>query len=175
MENYFIAINIENELGETIKSKVSDIFNGALVGKFVKKENYHITIKFLGKMTPKKLEEIKEKLSKINFESFNIRIGKLGFFSRQNSGTVWIALKSENLKKFAKNIWESVGWDNRKFMSHLIIMKTKKIFDLKKINNIIKNFRFGNLEFDVNKFYLMKSVSNKDGANYEVIKEYILN
>lgn len=175
MENYFVSINIPEDISYRIRSKIEGQFDRVVTGKKTQEENYHITIKFFDGIDYKTLGEIKEKLSEVKFEKFNIRIGKLEFFDRRNFGVLWASAKSENLKKFAKTVWNVVGWDKRKFKAHITVMKTKKVLDLKKMNNIIGALRFGNLEFDVDKFYLMKSTSDKEGANYEIIQEYNLN
>ena len=152
MENYFISINIPEEISYRIRSKIEGQFNRVLTGKKTKEENYHITIRFFDNLDYKNLGELKEKLSNVKFEKFIIRIGKLGFFDNKKYGALWANAKSEKLKQFAKEVWGVAGWDKRKFTPHITVMKTKRILDLKKLNNIIGSLRFGNLEFDVDKF-----------------------
>lgn len=175
MENYFVSINVPEEIGFRISNKLENQFDRVLIGKKTPKEKYHITIKYIGSLDDKKLESVKDDLFRVKFDSFNIRIGKLGFFDRKNSGILWVNAKSEELKGFVKTVWGVTGWSEKKFKSHITIMRTKRVLDMMKLNNIIGALRFGNLEFDCESFYLMKSISDKDGTVYEVVKEYNLN
>lgn len=174
MENYFISINVPEEIGFRISNKVENQFDKTLIGKKISKDDYHITIKYLGGLNEKKLKSIKENLLRVKFDSFNIRVGKLEFFGRNNSGVLVASAKSEELKKLVKTTWGIIGWSEEKFKSHITIMRVKRILNQFKLNNIVKSLRFGNLEFDVNKFYLMKSISDKKGTRYEVVNEYNL-
>lgn len=175
MENYFISINVPEEIAFRMTSKIGFQFDKTLVGKSISKDDYHITIKYLGSLNKKDLEKIKDDLFRVRLDSFNIRVGKLEFFTRNNSGVLVASAKSEDLKKLVKLVWGIIGWSKEKFRAHITIMRAKRILNEFKLNNIIKNLRFGNLEFNVEKFYLMKSISDKNGIRYEVIQEYKLN
>jgi len=175
MENYFVSINVPEEVAFKMSNKIGSQFDKTLIGKTILKDNYHIIIKYLGNMDEKKLENIKKDLFRVKFNSFNIRVGKLEFFGRNNSGVLVASVKSEELKKLVKTVWGITGWSEKKFKAHIIILRARKILNEVKLNNIVKSLRFGNLEFDINKFYLMKSISDKKGIRYEIVNEYSLN
>ncbi|MEM4757742.1 MAG: RNA 2',3'-cyclic phosphodiesterase, partial [Nanopusillaceae archaeon] len=72
----FIAIDLPEEIKNKIVSYYKEI--RGVYGKFVEKENLHITLKFLGELQPNIVEKIKKELENIKFPKFNIEVGGFG-------------------------------------------------------------------------------------------------
>lgn len=169
----FVAI----ELPDRIKKKLKDIqkeFHN--LGKITFVNDFHLTLKFLGEISPLMIERIKERLGKIEFKEFELHLSKLGVFpDREYITILWMGLKpTKNLKKLQHGI-ESKLLDlfsiDRNFKGHITIGRVKSINDrisfLEKLETI-------NIEgsFTVKNFYLIKSDLTSEGPKYEVIGKY---
>ncbi len=152
-----------------------------VLGNFVKKENIHLTLKFLGNLSEEKIKEIKDKLSEINFSGFKAELGKIGFFpSEKYVRVVWVDLISEEvkeLKKIIDEILEEIGinYDNRVFSSHITVARIKKMRDKEEFFKIIKELKIKKTSFKMNNFFLIKSELRREGAVYKSLKEFKLN
>ena len=102
----FIAV----ELPESIKAEIFHKFenlkeSGIVSGKFVEKENSHLTLKFLGELTEEQIEDIKKKLSEVKFEKFNAELGNVGFFPNENYiRVIWVEILSEDVFRLQEEI-----------------------------------------------------------------------
>lgn len=144
-------------------------------GKKTEIKNLHLTLKFLGEISFEKMEEIKEKLKEINFEKFEAKIGKIGFFDRPKSGIIWLEiLNCEFLQKEIDKILREILNEEKRFMGHLTIARIKKVKDKKIFFNNLKRINISKIFFIVDKFYLMQSKLKKEGPEYLILNEYFL-
>src|SRR4030042_1702207 len=129
----FISIELPEDIKKEIFDEYKKISNdGFVVGNFVEKNNLHLTLKFLGDISEEEINKVKEKLSKIKFEKFEIKTGEIGFFpSDKYVKVIWISLDSDNIKKLKDEIETSlfelgITKEEREFSSHVTIAKIKK-------------------------------------------------
>lgn len=166
----FIAINLPKEVKDYLWELKEEFRN---IGKFnfISKKNYHITLKFLGDIKEDKLKEIKQKLSKIKFNSFEDSLNKLGCF---NNRILWVNLnQKENVLKLAKLIDQEFMEKDQRFSDHITLARIK---DIKKKNEFMKKLetKIKQIKFKINSFELMKSELSKDGPSYFEIERYSL-
>jgi len=157
---------------EVIKKK------NLIVGSFVDGENLHLTLKFLGEIELKKLEEVKERLKTIKFKKFISYLGELGVFSQEIIRIVWIHVLGKQILDLQLEIdkkLEGLFEREERFMSHLTIARVKKVKDKKIFLEELKKVNVRNLSFPVNEFYLMKSELKPGGSVYTIIEEIKLN
>ncbi len=169
----FVSIDIPRNVGDEIEKIQEAIPN--FIGKKTKKENLHLTLKFLGEVDENLLEKIKESLSKIKFKKFKTEIDSIGFFSQKFLRIIWLHMKNcdELQKEVDKHLLEMFEKEKR-FMGHLTIARVKKVEDKDNFIKEIKNLKFPKLFFEVNKFKLKKSTLTSRGPLYETIKEFYL-
>jgi len=175
--NHFIAIDLPVNVKTRIfrefkKLQRKNLFNG----NFTKKENLHLTLKFLGPSTNKELNQIKEKLRKINFTKFFCKVGKIGFFSDGNKiKIIWIDLISNKISELQRKIEEAIleiPKDYKKFNSHITIARVKSVRDKQRLVEEFEKIYFKKLNFEVKEFVLMKSELTKRGRRYRVIDRF---
>lgn len=148
----------------------------------VKKENFHITLKFLGEVNEKTIAEISNKLKFLEkYEKFKISLYGIGTFPNENYVRVlWIGVNEGNEKiiEIQKEIDEILKYkfsNEKNFVPHLTIARVKSINNKEKLKNFINKYRnFKFLEFQCNEILLMKSELKKEGANYSVIEKFKL-
>ena len=178
----FISIefpeNIKKEIFKTFESLKN---SGTAFGNFVKKENMHLTLKFLGNLSEEKIKEIKKKLCEVNFKTFNTDVGNIGFFpSEKYVRVIWVDLISEKIKGLKKTIDDKlheigINHDGREFSSHITVARIKKMKNKEDFFKKIKELKIKKMNFEINDFFLIKSELRKDGPVYKIIKKFELN
>ena len=155
---------------ESKKLQGKDLFDGNLT----KKENLHLTIKFLGSLTNKEVEKIKEKLRKINFNKFFCKIGKVGFFYKGSKiRIIWVDLLSNKLNELQKKIGKVIlDRGNEKFSSHITIFRLKSVRNKRRLVEKVGEIDFKNLNFKVKEFVLMKSELTNQGIRYRILDRF---
>tara|TARA_Y100000310_G_scaffold340946_1_gene438458 strand:- start:1777 stop:2310 length:534 start_codon:yes stop_codon:yes gene_type:complete len=167
------------QVGQEVKDKVYDVqrsFGNLAKVKWTTKKNLHATLKFLGEIDEDKLEDVKEALSRIEFDAFKLKVGRIGVFpSWGNVKIVWLSLLPEKeivalQQKVDGELLNLVGGDQN-FQAHLTIGKIKQVKKKDEFIKKLKNIKVDG-SFDVNSFGLYKSVLSKDGAKHFLLEEY---
>ncbi|NLZ51782.1 MAG: RNA 2',3'-cyclic phosphodiesterase [Thermoanaerobacteraceae bacterium] len=169
----FIAINLDlsvkANIRDFIQNKVSQNFKGI---RWVKPENLHITLAFLGEITTEQASSIKKVLESIlaKHESFPIELSGIGFFpNRKNPKVFWIGIKEQpKLLKLKHDIDKcltecNIYFDKKPFSPHLTIGRIKS--PLKIESEIVEALDF-KASFLVTEFFLIKSDLFSDGPVY---------
>jgi len=178
----FIAVNLPKEIKNYLAGIIQKVKEKNKINfiKWVKPENLHLTLHFLGGLDKEQIEKIDNILSLIvpKYHSFELKIKDFGAFPNLNQPRVLYIncqeINNNNLKKLREEIGEKIkkiGFkiDERPWQIHLTIARIKKPINLK-----LKNFEIPNLKFKVETIELMKSDLQKDGPIYSVIKSYNL-
>ena len=166
----FIAI----EIPEDIKKEIIKVQNSLpeFKGKKTEVENLHLTLKFLGEVEEKKLEEIKKRLGKIKLKSFESEIKEIGMFSDR---IIWLRITNcEELQKQIDEKLKGLFEGEERFMGHLTIARIKELKDRKKFLTELKKIKIPEMRFYIENFNLKKSNLSKKGPVYEDIGVYDL-
>ena len=175
----FISINIPKDTAERVKetqNKLPD-FNGKKTGK----ENLHLTLKFLGELSPLEIKKVKEILREIKFKKFSLEAESLGVFSKKFIRIIWLHLMGaeELQKKIDKEI--SLNMENfgkeRRFMSHLTIARVNSLpsgTDKERFLKELDSIKIPEISFPVKEFCLMSSELKSSGAEHNVIERFEL-
>ncbi len=167
----FIAVSIPEKVREEILRIQEKI--PFFKGKKTRKENLHLTLKFLGEIDEKEVEKVQERLRKIKFNKFESELSNLGVFSERFIKIIWLKLdKAENLQKKIDESLSDLFEKEHRFMSHITIARVKNIKDKKIFLSDLNKIKINSVKFKVDKFYLMKSVLSDKGPEYEILKEY---
>ena len=177
----FIAI----EIPETIRKSVGDIIeilkkSGSDV-KWVKPENIHITIQFLGETEESLIAAIKESLEKIlaPHHPFYIKITDAGCFpDGRRPRIIWVGMEeSQNLIRLYKDVANGMtrfGYqkEERAFTPHITIGRVKSQRNMGELLKRLDEFKGRSIaEFEVQKITLMKSELKPSGAKYYSLAE----
>lgn len=171
----FIGVNInsrskdliENKQ-EILKEKYRDDY------KWVKKDNWHLTLKFIGEVSTLKKENLIKVLKNIDFKQKNeyIQFDHLGAFPNLNSAKViYLGLgkgKSiltnlhQNLEKEIVNY--NFKKDQRNFIPHLTLARAKS--RPLKLKNKFKTKKFVNIYAQIKSISLYQSKLKAEGPEY---------
>jgi len=174
----FIAIDIVDDgILDKIISVQRDLSSCNARLKLVKRENIHLTLRFLGEITPLLLEDVQKIVEKIEYNSFKIALSGLGAFpSQMNPRVIWIGLSEgiehvENIFKYLEGELRKIGFkpDPKGFSPHITIARVKygdKACLAKIIRKNMNTF-FG--EMQVTSINLKKSTLTSTGPIYETL------
>ena len=172
----FVSINIPEQIKQEINIIQKKIpFSDVIKGKKTELENLHLTLKFLGEINKDKLEDVKKRLNEIKFKKFETEINKIGLFDNQKKIILWLYLT--NCNKLQRQIDEKLKdlfKPEKRFMSHLTIARIKEIKNKKRFLKELPNIKIPKIKFQIDNFYLMKSMLTSAGPKYEIISEYKL-
>jgi len=145
-------------------------------GKLVEEDNLHLTLKFLGEISEKDLNEVKEILKRVHFRKIECSIESLGFFSESFVRIVCIYLKnSEDLQREVDEALKDLFKTENRFMSHLTIARIKSVRNKNEFIEKLKKINFDKVSFFIKEICLIKSELKKEGPEYEILDRYILN
>ncbi len=176
----FIAIDISAAIRQelkTIKAQLKTTIFGKI--SWVKPENIHLTLKFLGDISEAQLEQIKGIITQVSQANkpFTLTLGKLGAFpSISNPRIIWVAIESEaeRTKVIARQLeekLEAIGWtpEEKKFHPHLTLARVKFIKDKKIFENCRQKINPPSLTTRINEIILFKSTLTPQGAIYTTL------
>jgi 2'-5' RNA ligase len=144
-------------------------------GKKTEAKNLHLTLKFLGEIDGKKVEEVKRRLNAIKFFQFKANLREMGVFSEKFIRIVWLGVFGcENLQKEIDSSLDGLFEKEKRFMGHLTLARVKSVKNKKKFVDELKNISIPELSFEVNNFKLKKSVLKENGPIYSNIEVYSL-
>jgi 2'-5' RNA ligase len=149
--------------------------------KLVKPQNIHITIRFLGNITPATAEKIFEEMKKTQFSPFNVQIKGLGAFPNLNyPRVVWagITTGAEQLKSIFSQMeprLQGLGFtpDSKGFSPHLTIARIRSGRNKQQLSETINEnagYEFGTVHAKC--LRLKKSDLTPRGPIYSTLKEF---
>jgi len=175
----FIAVDVKNE---SILKALEELKNTGADIKIVSPENLHITLKFLGEIEEKKVEEIYTKISEKarGFKKFKLALKGVGVFpNKKFMRVVWIGGESMEMIEIQKTVEEvlsSLGFKKENdFKTHLTLARVKSAKNKEKLEKFVEqyeSFDFGSAEID--RIEIKKSELTKEGAVYTTLREILL-
>ncbi|AQT68357.1 2'-5'-RNA ligase [Anaerohalosphaera lusitana] len=146
----FVAVDLESEVIDRLAAIQKDIAGRVDLGKGVKwvePDCIHLTLKFLGEIRDEQVPEICRQVEQAaaSFESFQLKVGRIGTFGRP-ARVLWAGIeKSEPLLKLQESIENAMvkaGFreENRRFSGHLTLCRIKNFSAGKKLQSVLKDY-----------------------------------
>lgn len=179
MRKIFIGISIAQEIKDEIKiiqfqlSK-SEFFKGS----FIRAENLHLTLKYLGELEDDSIFKIQKDLRKIVFEPIKLQSKELNFFSHELIKVIWIGFDSDiiGLEVLKYKIDKTLEWldvkEKTSFLSHLTIARVKVVENKGKLEQLISEIKVKKLDLLVDHFSLLSSELTNNGPVYTNLETY---
>jgi len=148
--------------------------------KLVEKENIHITMKFLGDVDERLLEQVKNAVSELSFEPFRMELVGVGAFPNlRRPRVIWAGMTSgaEETKRIYDDLetgLEGVGFrrERRRFSPHVTIARVRSGRNRDRLVEEVLSHRddvFG--RFEVSRVRLKRSVLTPRGPIYSTLAE----
>ncbi len=179
----FIAIEVSDEVRDNLLKAQERIGNKAAKIKFVERENFHVTLKFLGEIDEATAEEVKKSLTEIakRHKKHRVRVKGIGVFPNPSYvRVIWAGIENdEGIRAIAADVEKEMrrlGFKKDKdFVAHITIGRVKFVRDKLELAMALKdlaNEDFG--EFEVNAIELKKSTLTPRGPIYETVARFEL-
>ena len=184
MRKIFLAIRIPiDPMVELMVNELQRNFNFMDV-RWVEPQYLHMTIKYFGPTSEKRIKKIVELLSAHlqNNGSFTLSINKLGMFgSRGAPKLLWLGIKEEQqLTDLAKNIQSQLDTlgiyaDRQNFVPHITLGRIVKTNSNKFFQKQMAKFKTIDMHpIDVPNIVLLESIISEKGVNYKQIEIFDL-
>lgn len=180
----FIAVKLPSEVKEKIEKTVDPFRKLGLDISWVKPKNLHLTLKFLGDVDEKRIQDVILALEHAlkEREKLTMSLRDFGVFPDfKKPRVIWIGIEKgkEDLIRIQDEIQEElfkVGFskEERGFSPHLTIARVKSPRGIEKLTGQIKDVNFESEEIRVEEVILMKSQLHPQGAIYTPIRTFTL-
>ncbi len=172
----FISVRLNEEAVEEIKRIQKELSKSGLYnGKITEEENLHLTLKFLGEVNEKQVEEVRRRLKEIKLLKFEVKLGDIGVFSKEFVRIIWVKLEgAEDLQRQVDEALHGLFTHEKRYMGHLTIARVKSVKDKNEFIEFLTKIKVKEVSFEVDKFELMKSELTPKGPMYKVLDEYWL-
>jgi 2'-5' RNA ligase len=174
----FVGLELpQSFVNELIRVQILLESQKLLVGKMTAPENLHLTLKFLGEITPDVVEEVNHRLSNVNMPVFKGCLREIGVFSRRDVRVIWLTLWGQGVLSLQKAVDEAlVGLfePEVRFMSHITIARVKQVEDQKRLLDWIDQQRVYEQEYEFDRFFLKRSELYPTGPVYSDLESYLL-
>ena len=183
---FFLAVNFSSGFKTQLLNHILILKKTYPKLKWIREENIHITIKFIGEIEKEKLDCISDSLDSLQCSKFNLSTNSLiGAFPKlSNPRVIWVGISDEARKKLVsiydqvEVVSEKCGFpkEARKFSPHLTIARVPNYLQIKSdFWNSCKNISKQEISDLVNSIQLMQSNLTPQGAEYSIIRDYALN
>jgi 2'-5' RNA ligase len=174
----FVAI----DLPESVANRLEKICHGLPGARWVKPEQLHLTLRFIGEVDGGSFADIREILGSIKVDPFTMQLDGVGFFPpRGKPRVIWAGVaKNENLlllqRKIETTMVRQVGLDpeERKYSPHITLARLNNT-PSSRVGRFMEEYGlFLSEPFTVERFLLYSSVLGKKGALHRMEAEYQL-
>jgi RNA 2',3'-cyclic 3'-phosphodiesterase len=180
MARLFVALLLPEEIkDELVKAQKALRKLNQVEGNFIRRENLHLTLKFLGHIEEALIPSIIESLRLIKADPITLTLQHLGTFpQRSRIHVIWASVISKAIHALAKDINDAlikVGPpEERAFEAHLTLVRVKKIRREAHFQESLRHIALKPLSFFAHQFVLMESKLSHEGASYEVMEQFEL-
>ena len=173
----FVAVRVPWNVADELENFIAELRPLAKI-RWVRRDQFHITLKFLGELEPYVIDQVKDSLFPLkNFEPFRIELSYIGAFPNLNAPRViWLSgdKGAKELSLLSRKVNEvlfeeaEIPKDDKKFKAHLTLARLKDSFlpeNLVRKLGTVKNF-----SWLCDELVLMKSDLRPEGPIYSQLK-----
>ncbi|MDF2985255.1 MAG: 2-5 ligase [Eubacterium sp.] len=172
----FFAIEFEEEIKEYLYSVQQEVKRNCSGGNFSHKENFHLTLRFMGEQSPQQITVLKNALLETaeKLKGFELKLNKLGSFNKGNKKIIWLGLQRSGelqiLYKKLEGVLEKEGYarEDRGYNPHITLVREARL-DEKVVE--IENINIEKLTVRVKTISLMESARVNNKLAYTAIQK----
>jgi len=177
----FVAIDLPDAVRRELKELQRKLRPLTSSSRWVAPESIHITLKFLGEVPEKQIEQIDEALTGLTWKPLTISVHGVGFFPGVRSPRVfWAGMDAPTMQDLTEELdarMERLDFDREKraFRPHITLARARAT----RIDTALVTVASEYSERDVGSFtadriFLFQSTLKQSGAIYSKVKEYSL-
>jgi 2'-5' RNA ligase len=123
----FLAIEFSDDIKKYLYNIQEIVKKNSISGKFTDKDNFHLTLRFIGETTEAQLNNLKKAIDNVvlNQEKFELNLSRLGEFPRGRKRIIWLGIEAnqmmDRLYLKLENELEKQGYEKegRDFVPHI--------------------------------------------------------
>lgn len=176
MPRLFTGIEIPSMIGERLS-----FLRGGLPGaRWIDRENYHLTLRFIGDVDMDIAEEIADALTRVRRESFMLRLADIGTLGTKKSHTIAVrtgfSAALAELQAEHERIMQRIGLppETRKFTPHVTLARLRGANGRDIADYLAMRGGFAAEPFPVEEFVLFSARNSTGGGPYVVEQAYPL-
>ena len=178
----FVAVHLTDEIRARLASVQERLRRAQADVSWVKPDNLHITLKFLGEVEPKRLDRIRTALTEVaqGVAPFSLEVAGMGAFGGRVPRVVWVGAQagSAQLTELARRVEDSLGRvgfpkEKRGFTAHFTLGRVRSP---RNVESLLAALREEPAEgfgaAPVGWFSLMQSELNPSGSIYTELDRF---
>jgi len=177
----FIAIDLPENIRVSLRRLQASFRSAAPAARWTQPEGIHLTLKFLGEISDRKVMEVSESLKKLGqFDSFAVGLKGFGFFPDARRPRVfWAGVEApDSLSRLAEQVdqaMQGIGFarEERAFRPHLTLARFRVPQSQPALQALLAQQgeqALGN--FIVSEFFLFESKLSPQGAEYRKVERF---
>lgn len=171
----FIAVDLPQEAKDELAAIREQL--SAAAAKMSLAHDFHLTLKFLGEITPAKVDAVKSCLSRVSFKRFTASFSGIGVFpSESYVRVVWAGIGPEDdfirLQQQIDKALDKEFPKEKGFKPHITLARVKLVSDKQQFQQQLQQIKIKNVKFAVDSFKLKKSTLSNKGVVYEELAVY---
>ena len=176
----FIALELPLPVQKHLEGIIFRLMVAQADIKWVEPENTHLTLKFLGEISPKELKSSRKVLLNQDGKRLSIqcRTGQIGAFpSWSRPQVLWLGLQSgireiSTLQQSLENDLAEYGFARgpKKFKPHITLGRVRSLANMDKLSEKIRNLSLEEIEFNFGEIALIKSTLTQSGPVYQPLE-----
>jgi 2'-5' RNA ligase len=177
----FIAVELPEKIKREIELLQAPFKKTDTFVSWVKPKNIHVTLKFLGKVSEEKINQVFSATQKAveGGRKFTMSLKGTGAFPNpRRPRVIWVGAGSggEELSLLAAGIeqeMEKIGFpkEERKYSAHFTIGRVKSPKNIDKLMELVSSSDFQSEDIEVHEVVVMKSRLDPGGAIYTPLKK----
>ena len=180
----FVAVSLSSEIRERLASLQDRLRHAQADVSWVRPENIHVTLKFLGETEEKRLPSIRGALAEVSRDgaSFSMEVAGAGSFGGRVPRVVWVGVRdgAQPLTELARQVEHNLARlgfpkEKREFTAHLTLGRVRSPRNAQGLLTALQAAReeqFGTMA--ARTFELMQSELRPSGSVYAVLERFSL-
>ncbi|EPG73614.1 2'-5' RNA ligase [Leptospira fainei serovar Hurstbridge str. BUT 6] len=171
-------------LGISLPDRVREVLAGICYGlegaRWVSPENFHITLVFLGEISPDKVEQVHEICASIVVKPFSVSLNGLGWFRQKSPSILYVrvdrSVELQELQKTLESGCRRFGFsvEKREYVPHVTIGRLRDVAQGKAMVYLDEFESINAPAFEVNEFHIYSSRSGGEGPIYRIEDSFSL-
>lgn len=177
MPRLFTAIALPDDIAMSLSFLVGGI-HGA---RWIDKENYHLTLRFMGDLENGAANELVDAFEAITPERFELELSGAGYFGGAKPRALWVGVQTsaalEQVQARQERLCQQLGLppEQRKYTPHVTLARLKgKVSIMETEHFVARNANFKSRPFEVKSIGLYSSRPSRGGGPYVEEHSYLL-
>jgi 2'-5' RNA ligase len=172
----FVALSIP----DAVALRLSLLQSGVPGARWQKREQLHLTLRFLGEVDGAQMRDVDDMLAGIEAPGFSLDLKGVGEFGHDKPSALWADVAPNDallhLQRKVERAMEQIGIapDKHKYQPHVTLAYLRRTPPGIVMDWLTDHARFASEPFEVSRFALYSSKLTSDGSSYRVERQYEL-